>query len=49
MNTKTFDRGGQRYESPALDLIEIEVENIICQASGTYGINDWESDGEIDV
>lgn len=41
MNTKTLDRGGQHYESPALDLIEIEVENIICQDSGKFNLPAW--------
>lgn len=33
MNTKKTDRGGQNYVSPSLEIIELNVENIICQDS----------------
>ena len=46
MNTKTFNRGGQNYASPALEVLELDVENCICQDSGKFSINDWEEDGD---
>ena len=46
MNTKTFNRGGQNYASPALEVLELDVENCICQDSGKFGIKDWEPDGD---
>lgn len=40
MNTKTFNRGGQNYASPALEVLELDVENCICQDSG-MDPKDW--------
>lgn len=45
MNTKTFDRGTLRYEAPSLEIIELNTENVICQASMTPA--DWQK-GEDD-
>lgn len=36
----------EEYTSPALEVIEIAVEGAICQASGTFGIDDWAPDGD---
>lgn len=33
MNTKTLDRGGQHYETPSLEIIELAAEGVLC-ASG---------------
>lgn len=33
MNTKTLDRGTQRYEAPSLEIIELAAEGVLC-ASG---------------
>ncbi len=33
-------RGGQTYESPALDLVEIEVEQYVFQNSLVFGGQD---------
>lgn len=38
--------GGMTYESPRLEIIEIDVENVICQDSGTFGIRPWENDDD---
>jgi hypothetical protein len=45
MNTKLFNCG-QTYVAPALEVLELDVENCICQDSGKFGIKDWEPDGE---
>ena len=36
------------YESPRLEIIEIDVENVICQdsGSGTFSISPWENDDD---
>ena len=44
MNTKTLDRGTQRYEAPSLEIIELNTENVICQASMTPA--DWQKGEE---
>lgn len=47
MTTKTICRGGQNYVSPDLNVVDIEVEGVLCASGeGTFGINDWERDGE---
>lgn len=40
-----LDRGGQRYEAPAVDVLEIRGEGVLCQ-SGNFGIGDWEEDND---
>ena len=45
MNTKLFNCG-QTYVAPALEVLELDVENCICQDSGKFSINDWEEDGD---
>ena len=40
-----LDRGGQRYEAPAVDVLEIRGEGVLCQ-SGNLGIGDWEEDND---
>jgi len=50
MNTKTLDRGTLRYEAPSLEVIEIDVENVICGDSllGGAGYGGGDNDlGEI--
>lgn len=37
-------RGGQNYVSPALNVVDIEVEGVLCASGdgeGTLDINDW--------
>lgn len=40
--------GGMTYESPRLEIIEIDVENVICQDSGTFTLPSWQYDGTDD-
>lgn len=46
MNTKLFNCG-QTYVAPALEVLELDVENCICQDSGMDpkdwgdGLDDW--------
>ena len=35
---------GRRYDSPSIEVIELNIEGSICQASAGFGINDWEED-----
>lgn len=35
----------KEYASPVLEVIEIAAEGVLC-ASGGFGINDWENDGD---
>lgn len=42
---ETPARGGQTYESPKLETLDLTIEGVIC-ASGAMGINDWEDDTE---
>lgn len=47
---KNLSRGGQLYEAPALEVIEIDVENVICGDSllGGAGYGGGDNDlGEI--
>ena len=36
--------GGTAYVSPKLEIIEIDVENVLCKDSSKFGINPWEND-----
>ena len=45
MTTKTICRGGQNYVSPVVEVIDLTVEGVLC-ASGTFGVIDWENDGD---
>lgn len=33
----------ESYETPAVNVIDIQVEGVLC-ASGDFDINDWEED-----
>lgn len=46
-NMKRYSENSLRkeYSSPVLEVIEIATEGVLC-ASGEFGINDWENDGE---
>lgn len=44
MNKKNFNTV-ESYETPAVNVIDIQVEGVLC-ASGDFGINDWEDDEE---
>lgn len=44
MIKKTFN-AAESYQTPAVNVIDIQVEGVLC-ASGDYDINDWEDDGE---
>ncbi len=39
--------GGHSYESPMVDVVDIEVEQAVFQSSGEYGIPDYEEEDEI--
>ena len=45
MTTKTICREGQNYVSPLVEVIDLTLEGVLC-ASGAFGINDWEDDGD---
>ena len=34
-----------RYESPAVDVMEMDLEGVLC-ASGVFSIGDWVKDDE---
>ena len=43
MTTKTICGGGYEYASPALNVVDIEVEGVLCASGdgeGTLDIND---------
>lgn len=46
MNKKNFNTV-ESYETPAVNVIDIQVEGVLC-ASGDFDINDWEEDGELE-
>lgn len=47
MTTKTICRGGQNYVSPEFNVVNIEVEGVLCASGeGTFGISDWERDDD---
>ena len=33
------------YETPSVNVLDVMSEGVLC-ASGGFGINDWENDGE---
>ena len=33
------------YETPSVNVLNVMSEGVLC-ASGGFGINDWENDGE---
>lgn len=43
-------RGGQPYESPALEIIDIVAEGILCGSTGdgTFSLPAWEYDNSDD-
>lgn len=45
MTTKSICRGGQCYVSPSLEVLDLKNEGVLC-GSGTFGIKDWESEGD---
>ena len=42
MNKKNFNTV-ESYETPAVNVIDIQVEGVLC-ASGDFDINHWEED-----
>lgn len=42
MNKKNFNTV-ESYEAPAVNVIDIQVEGVLC-ASGDFDINDWGED-----
>jgi len=38
--------GGTAYVSPKLEIIEIDVENVLCQDSSKFTLPEWQYDGE---
>lgn len=45
MTTKTICRGGQNYVSPALEVLDLKNEGVLCE-SGAFGIKNWEDDND---
>ena len=33
------------YTSPEVDVFTVQTEGVICQSTGTMGIDDWENGG----
>lgn len=33
-NNKTLNRGGQTYEAPSVNLLDIQVEGVLCASFG---------------
>lgn len=42
---ETPARGGQTYESPKLETLDLTIEGVIC-ASGAMGISEWGEETE---
>lgn len=42
---ETPARGGQTYESPKLETLDLSIEGVIC-ASGAMGIREWDEETE---
>lgn len=42
---ETPARGGQTYESPKLETLDLTIEGVIC-ASGAMGIREWDEETE---
>ena len=40
-----LNRGGQRYEAPAVEVLEIRGEGVLCQ-SDNFDAKDWETGNE---
>ena len=42
--------GGAVYSAPSISAIDMELEGVLCgsaaSGSGSFGINDWQNDGE---
>lgn len=45
MKQTNFISGSLTYESPAVNVLDVMSEGVLCQ-SGNFGIADWENDGE---
>lgn len=45
-NFTNMNRESARYESPAVNVVDIQTENILCATSGEFGINPWEKGEE---
>lgn len=45
MKQTNFNSGSRTYESPAVNVLDVMSEGVLCQ-SGNFGIADWENDGE---
>ena len=36
------------YETPAVTVIDIQSEGVLCQSGAGLGVGDWEDDGSLD-
>ena len=45
MNKTNFNLTTAGYESPAVNVLDVMSEGVLC-ASGDFGIADWENDGD---
>ena len=46
MMRTNFNLAAAGYESPAVSVLDIMSEGVLCQ-SGNFGIGDWEKDDEL--
>lgn len=45
MKQTNFNSGSLTYESPAVNVLDVMSEGVLC-ASGEFSIGDWENDDE---
>lgn len=38
----------ESYETPAVKVIDIQSEGVLCQSGAGLGVGDWEDDGSLD-
>lgn len=36
------------YQAPAVTVIDIQNEGVLCQSGAGLGVGDWEDDGSLD-
>jgi hypothetical protein len=50
LTNSALDRGGHSYESPALEIINIIAEGVLCGSTGdgTFSLPAWEYDNSDD-
>lgn len=47
MTTKTICKEGMCYASPALEVLDLKTEGVLCASEGTFGIKDWTRDDQV--